>query len=75
MTARIYAYHSDAVFLWFLLFGLSVGCHMEEGQNLFNFLLAMIPIKIPLVFETSHLTTPDGKAMDVLSVVWLCVGH
>lgn len=30
----------------------SVGCHMEEGQNLFDFLSAMIPITFPLNFET-----------------------
>lgn len=55
MTARIYAYHSGVAVLWFssfyLLF-LSVGCHMEEGQILFDFLLAMIPIQVPVNFET-----------------------
>lgn len=70
MTARIYAYHSDAAVLRFWLFiCLSVGCPLGEGQILFNFLLAMIPIIIPPDVETLHLTTNGGTRKDVLSVM------
>lgn len=37
----------------------------EEGQNLSDFLLAMIPVKVPLNFETP----PDKIERDVLSLI------
>lgn len=42
---------------------------MEEGQNLFDFLSAMIPIKVPLTFETPHLNPPNENERHVLSVI------
>lgn len=38
---------------------------MEEGQNLSDFLLAMIPVKVPLNLETP----PDENQRHVLSFI------
>jgi hypothetical protein len=42
---------------------------MEEGQNFFDFLLAMIPSQIPPGFDAPNLTAANGDGRHVLSVI------
>lgn len=56
------------VLLFFHFF--SFGCHMEEGQNLSDFLLAMIPVKVPLIFETPSYYSRGKREAHLVILFW-----
>lgn len=71
MTARICISQRPGSFMVLLFFHFfSFGCHMEEGQNLSDFLLAMIPVKVPLIFETPSYYSRGKREAHLVILFW-----